>query len=85
MKPDSPQSKLEVKELKITYEGIETEWTRMTPKSLRKKVQQIHGYTQTDPKRAIQEIAKIYLRHQELPILNNYLTLSFSNPSPAFS
>ena len=77
MKPDSPQGKLEVKELKITYEGIETKWTRMTPKSLRKKVTQIHEYTKSDPKRAIQEISKIYLRHQELPILNNYLCLSY--------
>ncbi|WP_446008127.1 tetratricopeptide repeat protein [Candidatus Electrothrix sp.] len=77
MKPDSHQGKLEVKTLNITYEGIETKWTKMTPKSLRKKVTQIYEYTQTDPKRAIQEISKIYLRHQELPILNNYLTLSY--------
>jgi len=77
MKQHSPQKKLEVKELKITYDPIETKWTRMTPKSLRKKVTQIHEYTQTDPKRAIQEIAKIYLRHKELPVLNNYLSLSY--------
>ncbi|WPD24445.1 MAG: hypothetical protein SD837_07740 [Candidatus Electrothrix scaldis] len=77
MKPDSPQGKLEVKELKITYEGIETKWTRMTPKSLRKKVEQIRELAKNNPQRAIQEISKIYLRHQELPILNNYLCLSY--------
>ncbi|MCI5122274.1 MAG: hypothetical protein D3908_14020, partial [Candidatus Electrothrix sp. AUS4] len=73
----SPQGKLEVKELKITYEAIETKWTRMTPKSLKKRVTQIHEYTKSDPKRAINEIAKIYLRHRELPVLNNYLCLSY--------
>jgi hypothetical protein len=77
MKQHSPQKKLEVKELKITYEGIETKWTKMTPKSLRKKVTQIQEYTQSDPQKAIQEISKIYLRHRELPILNNYLNLSY--------
>ena len=77
MKQHSPQRKLEVKELKITYEGIETKWTKMTPKSLRKKVTQIQEYTQSDPQKAIQEITKIYLRHRELPILNNYLNLSY--------
>jgi len=77
MKQHSPQSKLEAKKLKITYEGIETKWTKMTPKSLRKKVTQIQEYTQSDPQKAIQEISKIYLRHRELPILNNYLNLSY--------
>lgn len=77
MKQHSPKSKFEVKEIKITYDPIETKWTKMTPKSLRKKVTQIHEYTQTDPQRAIQEISKIYLRHKELPVLNNYLCLSY--------
>jgi hypothetical protein len=77
MEQHSPQRKLEVKELKITYDPIETKWTKMTPKSLRKKVTQIHEYTQSNPKRAINEIATIYLRHKELPVLNNYLCLSY--------
>jgi hypothetical protein len=77
MKKHSPNGKLEVKELKITYDPIETKWTKMTPKSLRKKITQIQEYTKTDPKKAIQEISKIYLRHRELPVLNNYLSLSY--------
>ncbi len=77
MKQPLPNSKLEVKELKITYDPIETKWTKMAPKSLRKKIIQIHEYTQSDPKRAINEIAKIYLRQKELPVLNNYLCLSY--------
>ncbi len=77
MDQHSPNSKFEVKELKITYDPIETKWTKMTPKSLRKKITQIQEYTKTDPKKAINEIAKIYLRHRELPVLNNYLCLSY--------
>ncbi len=77
MKQHSPKRKLEVKELMITYDPIETKWTKMTPKSLRKKITQLHEYTQSDPKRAINEIAKIYLRQKELPVLNNYLCLSY--------
>ncbi|MCI5188491.1 MAG: hypothetical protein D3905_01590 [Candidatus Electrothrix sp. AS4_5] len=72
-----PQSLVDVDKINITYEGIETKWTKMTPRSLRKKVDQIREYTQSDPQRAIQEISIIYLKHTELPVLNSYLSLSY--------
>ena len=72
-----PKSIVDVDRINITYEGIETKWTKMIPRSLRKKVEQILEYTQSDPQRAIKEISVIYLKHKELPVLNSYLSLSY--------
>ncbi|MCI5140084.1 MAG: hypothetical protein D3922_17125, partial [Candidatus Electrothrix sp. AR1] len=51
MEQHSPNRKLEVKELKITYDPIETKWIKMKPKLLRKKVTQIQEYTKSDPQK----------------------------------
>lgn len=72
-----PKNIIDVDRINITYEGIETKWIKMMPKSLRKKVEQILEYTQSDPQRAIREISIIYLKHKESPVLNSYLCLSY--------
>jgi len=65
------------KEINITYDGIETKWTKMTPRVLRRRVEQIYEYLPTDPQRAINEILTIYLKHKELPVLNSYLCQAY--------
>ncbi|MDH4319241.1 MAG: hypothetical protein OEV64_12680 [Desulfobulbaceae bacterium] len=68
-----PSRSLEIKSIDITFDTVETKWSRKTPRSIRNKVEEIHCFAKDDPKRAIHEILKVNKKHKNIPVLNNYL------------
>ena len=63
----------DIRTINISYDAIETEWSKMTPFAIKDKVDKIHDYIRIDPKRAISEIQELNKKYKDIPILSNFL------------
>jgi len=68
---------MDIKTINITYDAIDSEWTRMTPPAIKNKIDEIYAYLKTDPSRAIKNLLKIKKQYGDIPIVNNYLFISY--------
>lgn len=73
MNNEFPSKPLEIKSIDITFGTIDTKWSRMTPHSIRNKVEEIYRLTQNNPKHAIAEILQVNKKYKNIPVLNNFL------------
>ena len=63
----------DIQEINITFDPIETKWSKMTPSAIKDDVNEIYAQLANDPQWAINKIEKLNKKYKNIPILNNYL------------
>ncbi len=66
----------------ISFEPIENEWSRQIPDEVNQQIPELHQLSQVNPKEAIDRLQTLKEKYPNVPILYNYLGMSYSKINP---